>query len=192
MVSDPSPSRVARCSRAGHLRAFGTSGAFAQGVPLPQLGRQGHAHPPGRRRLQATLRVTRGAPPMAHRGCGAEVTCCSCGAQLLHPLPAKAGVAQIRAGTFVRREQQLRASGNGVFFCFSDWGYGATAARLTPDQKVGSSNLSGLNFHWQLLGRVLSAAARPARPAALAPAEVRVPQLLLALQLCGSSPCIAA
>ena len=24
------------------------------------------------------------------------------------------------------------------------------AARLTPDQKVGSSNLSGLNFHWQL------------------------------------------
>ena len=71
-------------------------------------------------------------------------------------------------------------------------GYGATAARLTPDQKVGSSNLSGLNFHWQLLGRVLSAAARPARPAALAPAEVRVPQLLLALQLCGSSPCIAA
>ena len=25
-------------------------------------------------------------------------------------------------------------------------GYGATAARLTPDQKVGSSNLSGLNF----------------------------------------------
>ena len=26
----------------------------------------------------------------------------------------------------------------------SHWGYGATAARLTPDQKVGSSNLSGL------------------------------------------------
>ena len=25
-------------------------------------------------------------------------------------------------------------------------GYGATAARLTPDQKVGSSNLSGLTF----------------------------------------------
>jgi hypothetical protein len=25
-------------------------------------------------------------------------------------------------------------------------GYGATAARLTPDQKVGSSNLSGLKF----------------------------------------------
>ena len=25
-------------------------------------------------------------------------------------------------------------------------GYGATAVRLTPDQKVGSSNLSGLNF----------------------------------------------
>ena len=24
------------------------------------------------------------------------------------------------------------------------WGYGATVARLTPDQKVGSSNLSGL------------------------------------------------
>ena len=71
-------------------------------------------------------------------------------------------------------------------------GYGATAARLTPDQKVGSSNLSGLNFHWQLLGRVLSAAARPARPAALAPAEARVPQLLLALRLCGSSLCVAA
>ena len=27
---------------------------------------------------------------------------------------------------------------------FAHWGYGATAARLTPDQKVGSSNLSGL------------------------------------------------
>ena len=27
------------------------------------------------------------------------------------------------------------------------WGYGATAARLTPDQKVGSSNLSALTFH---------------------------------------------
>ena len=26
------------------------------------------------------------------------------------------------------------------------WGYGATAARLTPDQKVGSSNLSALSF----------------------------------------------
>ena len=26
-------------------------------------------------------------------------------------------------------------------------GYGATAARLTPDQKVGSSNLSALTFH---------------------------------------------
>ena len=29
---------------------------------------------------------------------------------------------------------------------FRHWGYGATAARLTPDQKVGSSNLSALNF----------------------------------------------
>ena len=27
---------------------------------------------------------------------------------------------------------------------FAHWGYGATAARLTPDQKLGSSNLSGL------------------------------------------------
>ena len=27
---------------------------------------------------------------------------------------------------------------------FAPRGYGATAARLTPDQKVGSSNLSGL------------------------------------------------
>ena len=26
------------------------------------------------------------------------------------------------------------------------WGYGATVARLTPDQKVGSSNLSALTF----------------------------------------------
>ena len=33
----------------------------------------------------------------------------------------------------------------------SHWGYGATAARLTPDQKVGSSNLSALIFCW--LGR---------------------------------------
>ena len=30
--------------------------------------------------------------------------------------------------------------------CVGKWGYGATAARLTPDQKVGSSNLSGLIF----------------------------------------------
>ena len=27
-----------------------------------------------------------------------------------------------------------------------NWGYGATAACLTPDQKVGSSNLSALIF----------------------------------------------
>ena len=27
------------------------------------------------------------------------------------------------------------------------WGYGATAARLTPDQKVGTSDLSGLTLH---------------------------------------------
>ena len=27
----------------------------------------------------------------------------------------------------------------------SHWGYGATVARLTPDQKVGSSNLSALS-----------------------------------------------
>ena len=33
-------------------------------------------------------------------------------------------------------------------------GYGATAARLTPDQKVGSSNLSGLTRLWVLGGRV--------------------------------------
>ena len=29
---------------------------------------------------------------------------------------------------------------------FAKWGYGATVARLTPDQKVGSSDLSALNF----------------------------------------------
>ena len=29
-------------------------------------------------------------------------------------------------------------------------GYGATAARLTPDQKVGSSNLSGLILRWPI------------------------------------------
>ena len=28
------------------------------------------------------------------------------------------------------------------------WGYGATVARLTPDQKVGSSNLSALIVYW--------------------------------------------
>ena len=27
---------------------------------------------------------------------------------------------------------------------YVNWGYGATAARLTPDQKVGTSSLSGL------------------------------------------------
>ena len=32
----------------------------------------------------------------------------------------------------------------------TEWGYGATVARLTPDQKVGSSNLSALIFFsWQ-------------------------------------------
>ena len=33
-------------------------------------------------------------------------------------------------------------------------GYGATAARLTPDQKVGSSNLSGLKFVVSVLRHV--------------------------------------
>ena len=36
-----------------------------------------------------------------------------------------------------------------AWLCVQTWtrrGYGATAARLTPDQKVGSSNLSGLIF----------------------------------------------
>ena len=59
---------------------------------------------------------------------------------------------------------QCLAAGLGYWFCKSPvygigkvgigravtssrWGYGATAARLTPDQKVGSSNLSALNFH---------------------------------------------
>lgn len=32
----------------------------------------------------------------------------------------------------------------------ANWGYGATAARLTPDQKVGSSNLSALIFEYVL------------------------------------------
>ena len=32
-------------------------------------------------------------------------------------------------------------------------GYGATAARLTPDQKVGSSNLSALNFRFPMANR---------------------------------------
>ena len=36
----------------------------------------------------------------------------------------------------IRRDAELVAC--------SPWVYGATAARLTPDQKVGSSNLSGL------------------------------------------------
>ena len=31
-------------------------------------------------------------------------------------------------------------------YLFAKWGYGATVARLTPDQKVGSSNLSALTF----------------------------------------------
>ena len=35
-----------------------------------------------------------------------------------------------------------------------EWGYGATAARLTPDQKVGSSNLSALIFCWLSRGMV--------------------------------------
>ena len=31
-------------------------------------------------------------------------------------------------------------------FLDTKWGYGATVARLTPDQTVGRSNRSGLNF----------------------------------------------
>ena len=31
-------------------------------------------------------------------------------------------------------------------------GYGAAAARATPDHKVGSSNLSGLTHSWRLCG----------------------------------------
>ena len=50
------------------------------------------------------------------------------------------------------------------------WGYGATAARLTPDQKVGSSNLSGLRGV-----RVDSLALVDGRPAGLH--SFRRPQL---------------
>ena len=38
----------------------------------------------------------------------------------------------------------LNVSNSDVRVHFIHWGYGATVARLTPDQKVGSSNLSGL------------------------------------------------
>ena len=38
------------------------------------------------------------------------------------------------------------------------WGYGATAARLTPDQKVGSSNLSALIFQTPHSPNILAAA----------------------------------
>ena len=41
---------------------------------------------------------------------------------------------------------------------FTSRGYGATAARLTPDQKVGSSNLSGLSA----AARVVLSLVRPA------------------------------
>ena len=40
-----------------------------------------------------------------------------------------------------------------VFEGYVHWGYGATAARLTPDQKVGSSNLSALILRWAGLWR---------------------------------------
>ena len=40
-----------------------------------------------------------------------------------------------------------------VLLSFVPRGYGATAARLTPDQKVGSSNLSGLTRLRMLGGR---------------------------------------
>ena len=40
------------------------------------------------------------------------------------------------------------------------WGYGATAARLTPDQKVGSSNLSALTI---AVARCATAAVAPQR-----------------------------
>ena len=47
-------------------------------------------------------------------------------------------------------------------------GYGATAARLTPDQKVGSSNLSALIFvngeTFQRLQRICIASPKSLRP----------------------------
>ena len=58
--------------------------------------------------------------------------------------------------SFIRPQSVLLVDGQGMVQCAakvyehlidtpSQRGYGATAARLTPDQKVGSSNLSGLN-----------------------------------------------
>ena len=47
-----------------------------------------------------------------------------------------------------KRASQLRANNNFFpmlnLYLFAKWGYGATVARLTPDQKVRSSNLSAL------------------------------------------------
>ena len=62
----------------------------------------------------------------------------------------------------IRKEAQRHRRGGGggageeeMVSCFtahahSHRGHGATAARLTPDQKVGSSNLSGLILRWPI------------------------------------------
>ena len=48
-------------------------------------------------------------------------------------------------GNMASRLSSVEASGCVLVCSTATRGYGATAARLTPDQKVGSSNLSGLN-----------------------------------------------
>ena len=51
-----------------------------------------------------------------------------------------------------RSSERLRRCGPKAFW---GGGYGATVARLTPDQKVGSSNLSALIFVVSIMGVVL-------------------------------------
>ena len=47
----------------------------------------------------------------------------------------------------------LRCAAYSAFDTLCHRGYGATAARLTPDQKVGSSNLSGLIYRMLVLSK---------------------------------------
>ena len=73
------------------------------------------------------------------------------------------------------------------FFKNISWGYGATVARLTPDEKVGSSNLSAL-----IIGYIANTtAARSLLWCACVPRGIRTrPHFSTNVQREGSNPCL--
>ena len=69
-----------------------------------------------------------------------------CGLQPLLPRRARQKHGAGNEPADVDRARELRRHRDAILQpAYCTRGYGATAARLTPDQKVGSSNLSGLS-----------------------------------------------